>query len=465
MIKLLIVEDERWEREGLARLFDWPALGIDQVRTASDGFSGIDEIRTFRPDLVITDIRMPGMNGLVMLETCANELKDSKVIILSGYADFEYARSAIHLGVTEYVLKPFSETEMQTAIQRVLDQLPETDPCQTILDELLHSGRIPETLLSCLHSGMRAIVAIDVHRQPLISQQTAYIIDSSGDCLILQKGSDILPIIQAKYSGIADLNHPSVCLRSTFRQARRAAHFARFWNILAPVHVSHLPDFTAEPERTRFNHASDRIIQAVKNHQKDIACQAVSELCHELKQEHRWSPATIIHAMMRMWQSIERHIPSADSDHDHPPSELLTLDSIAAIEAWQIEALSAVMANESTETDKTEAYVVSKVLDLVHERFAESDLTLRKIAQLIFLSPNYTGQLFKKQTGMNFSDYLSHHRMLKARDYLRDPSRKISWAARNVGIPNTSYFSVLFKNEFGLTPTQYRRHLFSHLKN
>lgn len=119
MLKMLIVEDERWEREGLAELFDWPALGIGTVETACDGIEGLEKAIGMEPDIVITDISMPGLNGIEMAKLVRRELPDVRFVVLTGYDDFEYARDAIRFGAVDYLLKPIDEEELRATLARI----------------------------------------------------------------------------------------------------------------------------------------------------------------------------------------------------------------------------------------------------------------------------------------------------------------------------------------------------------
>ncbi|MGE5614139.1 MAG: response regulator [Bacillota bacterium] len=118
MYKLLIVEDEKWEREGLADFLDWSEMGINIVGTASNGVQGLKMAKEYLPDIIITDIRMPIMNGLELSENVKRLLPNCRVIIITGYDDFEYARNAIRLGVCDYLLKPVQKDDLLDALKK-----------------------------------------------------------------------------------------------------------------------------------------------------------------------------------------------------------------------------------------------------------------------------------------------------------------------------------------------------------
>lgn len=119
MYKILLVEDEEIIRKGIRHSMPWEELGTIVVAEASNGIDGINKIKEFQPDIVITDINMPVMDGLKMLEMTRPEY-DYVPIILTGYSEFEYAREAIKHGVADYVLKPLNSSEMEEAIKRAV---------------------------------------------------------------------------------------------------------------------------------------------------------------------------------------------------------------------------------------------------------------------------------------------------------------------------------------------------------
>ncbi len=109
MYKVLIVDDEPLIREGLTTLIDWREYGFEVVHAAKDGQEALRIYEHAHPDLLIVDIRMPGMDGLQLIETIRQQKWDPKLLILSGYADFAYAMKAIRSKVEGYILKPVDE--------------------------------------------------------------------------------------------------------------------------------------------------------------------------------------------------------------------------------------------------------------------------------------------------------------------------------------------------------------------
>lgn len=131
MYKVMLVDDEDIIVNGLAKTMPWAKYNCEVIATASDGLHAQELIREHTPDILFTDICMPGMDGLAMLAAVRSEFPAMQVSILSGYPDFEYAQQAIHLGVVRYVLKPSKFAELEEALAQMVQKLGGTQPVES----------------------------------------------------------------------------------------------------------------------------------------------------------------------------------------------------------------------------------------------------------------------------------------------------------------------------------------------
>ena len=134
MIKVFLVEDEVIIRNGIKNNIPWEAEGFEFAGEASDGELAWPLIRRIHPDILITDIRMPFMDGLELSALVRKELPDTKIIILSGFGEFEYAKKAITLGITEYLLKPISSEKLLEVVKRVADIIREEQAQRSLVE-------------------------------------------------------------------------------------------------------------------------------------------------------------------------------------------------------------------------------------------------------------------------------------------------------------------------------------------
>lgn len=123
MIKVVVIDDETLVRKGIVMETDWASLGCTVIGEASNGEEGLEAIRKYEPDLVICDIKMPKMDGLQMLNKLREEGKETPVIFLTAYSDFSYAKQAIKLNATDYLLKPFEDGELEETVKRITGKI------------------------------------------------------------------------------------------------------------------------------------------------------------------------------------------------------------------------------------------------------------------------------------------------------------------------------------------------------
>ena len=123
MYKLLVADDEMFVRKGIVCETDWKSLGFGEILEASNGREALEMIRSEKPDLIISDIRMPKMSGIEMLKAMREEKNDTPVIFLTAYSEFEYAREALKLYAFDYILKPFEDGELEAAVLRAKEKI------------------------------------------------------------------------------------------------------------------------------------------------------------------------------------------------------------------------------------------------------------------------------------------------------------------------------------------------------
>ena len=127
MWKVLIADDEKLICRLVQALVDWPSLGMTVAATAENGLDALKLIEECNPDILITDIRMPGCNGLELIRQAKEICPELEIIIISGYAHFEYAQSAISYGVGNYILKPINQQELNETLEKIRKRLQEKE--------------------------------------------------------------------------------------------------------------------------------------------------------------------------------------------------------------------------------------------------------------------------------------------------------------------------------------------------
>ena len=128
MLKVLVVEDEELIRTGIVLGTDWAQMNCEVVGQAANGQEGLEKARALKPDLIITDIKMPHMDGIEMVRRLREAGNEAKVIILTAYDSFPYAQSALRLGAVDYLLKPFHDGELEEAVNHLRSRMEGPSP-------------------------------------------------------------------------------------------------------------------------------------------------------------------------------------------------------------------------------------------------------------------------------------------------------------------------------------------------
>lgn len=136
MIKVVVVEDEVLVKKGLILTTDWQKYGCEVVGEASNGMEGIREITRIRPDIVITDVRMPGLDGISMIEQIKAGGIKPEFVIISGYSEFEYARQAVKLGVRDFLIKPIDDDDLDAALKSTCEAVHDKQRIHKIQDKM-----------------------------------------------------------------------------------------------------------------------------------------------------------------------------------------------------------------------------------------------------------------------------------------------------------------------------------------
>ena len=139
LYRIMLVDDEEEVRKAIIRKMDWESLGFMVVGDAENGEDALEKLEQLEPDVVITDIRMPYVDGLTLTARIREKYPSMKILIFSGYDDFEYAKQAIKLNVTEYILKPVNGEELAVILKRIRDSLDEEVEQRRNIDSLRES--------------------------------------------------------------------------------------------------------------------------------------------------------------------------------------------------------------------------------------------------------------------------------------------------------------------------------------
>lgn len=504
-MKVVIVEDEIRIREGIEKLLLKAKDEFELVGEAENGEAGLHLLRELRPDIVITDIRMPLMDGLEMLTQMMNEGLNTKAIVLSAYSEFEYARKAMKLGVTEYLLKPITYHDFLQALENVKYQVEkerQDKPAQigTIeqIFQFLIDGslEINDELFSYLSNNYQiekeqsfAIVCTYLgsnyqevwekakselahglsryeklsyciieapHRNSLLT--VLYHYNSSRDLerwlqyQILNKQFEKCAIGWIEANGIMELEH-SVQLLYPYMD----------WNISLDREI-----LISYPKITQIQTAScvypieleTRVKTAICGYDWDKVSQIVEDFQKSFLDGQIYIPKEIKECYVRfLWVmiSIAKEVGCIEAQKlDSQKLLEMIMNAQTKEELWSASNFLVSLMVPEQRKDETVHLTIKKVVSIIHE-FYQTGITLEEISIRLNMTPEYIGTLFHKEMGVTFSTYMKNFRINKAKELLCGTQYKLYEISERVGYNDPKYFSKVFKEITGQLPTDYRK--------
>ncbi|KGE19106.1 response regulator transcription factor [Paenibacillus wynnii] len=506
--KVLLIDDEPSALEGLQLWIDWEELGFEICGTSSNGVEGLKLIHQLEPDLVITDVNMPLMNGLDMIAAWKQEkVKDIKFAILSGYSEFEYAQTAIRYGINHYLLKPIiaeeAEEELKeiyleleqdlqkqnlnqratseqvvTLIKGLLNEKPEVETDLTVLTEL-SAGRLDWNF--CLIQTVPGIYAELRGRTASIvaDKSSMFLMDlelssfgivygrSSSDSsentnlnYALNQLQQMYPKDQLSIARGASVKSLSNILNS-YRTAKEALmHY--FYNpgtsgILSYQDIHHKP-FSYHYDQMLL---MDDMIRPINLLDRTGFIQAVDSAAASFR-EMRIAPEIVKKIVIHLVYKIIEYTREAG---DVQVASLLTkfripeiFDSMITLDALMINLLACGEECIHTlllEQTKRSQGIVQQINDYIEEHYREG-LTIKKLAEVFFMHPVYLGQLLMKKNGIHFNEQLHNLRIQEAERLLQLNKLKNSEIAEEVGYSNYGQFLKQFEKKMQMCPNEYK---------
>ena len=205
MATMIIVEDESFERNALKNYIDWELIGVQIVGEASNGVQGINLAMELRPDIILTDVNMPVMNAIEMTEQIRRFLPETKILFISSYDDFEYARQGIDLNIFSYLTKPVNEMQLLRSVKKAVDQITEKELEKKLYDKIRDNYEINLKLVSQALVS-RILMNIDVDTEQVNQLNLGWLYEGEGRLgeIITTFEEVPLPLQAPSYHGIKD---------------------------------------------------------------------------------------------------------------------------------------------------------------------------------------------------------------------------------------------------------------------
>ncbi len=292
MKTMVIIDDELWTREVIKKLVSWSALGLKLVGEATDGETGFELIKKVHPDIVITDVRMPRLNGIALVKKLRREGFNRPVIMISGYDDYAYVREALKLGVTDYLLKPIRQEELNEQLQRCLTQ--SNDELKATISTTLNADLFADMWWHTSYDAIekKLTTALIVGNRSMVKEQFEYLLKMLTSDQSNYPSSDVLIGVYyallftlQKYIQSVDLSQEEVFLDQNvsfvFSNDTTPDDILQFLCNLYMAVIEHIKQIHSKKTRLDID-AVCRFLD--ENDLKNITLQRVADLFHVSKE-------------------------------------------------------------------------------------------------------------------------------------------------------------------------------------
>ncbi|MBD2846548.1 response regulator transcription factor [Paenibacillus sp. IB182496] len=523
MYTVMIVDDERYVRKGLIEMLDWAQAGFRVAAEADNGEDALALIEELRLDLVITDIRMPVLDGIELIQRASARKLDTAFLIISGHNDFRYAQQAVRFGALDYVLKPIDQDELLKAVttfrqrrdaeialrgrsalqdaRRQLARMLRGEAEAALLAEWEQrwpsAGKTwfayalvelndpdpwrPSRPLEDEAAGRELAAAVQeaasvpappvlmVHRRALGFVVPAQYCAAYGGRLQDWLAAVLHRLRQRPLCGRYELRAYAGERVETLARLSRAFATAKqqvAFKLLEPGSEVLLHERTQHSELHYIQLEDEvlcKLLEAVEEGERAAIDRALTRLFAEFA-ERRFSPeavkAAIAQGVLGIVKTI-RGLKGAETE----------LPSMAAMIGWQDISLTLPTLRKLAETFCLEAAELIGRLFRARGRGGiepikayvdahfHQNISLKSIAAQFYMNAAYLGQLFKKSMGVYFNDYVQQLRMNEAKKLLRQRDLRVYEVAERVGFQNADYFVTVFEKLEHMTPSEYRNRI------
>ncbi|MWC28841.1 response regulator [Paenibacillus sp. MMS18-CY102] len=506
-MRLLIVDDEVIIRNGLSTVINWQELGFELLSPAASAEEALSRFQQEKPHIVLTDIHMTGMNGLELAAELKKQMPDTEVIILTGYDTFTYAQQAIREGVSDYLLKMSRPEEIIMAAMKakqriVAKQQSKKQDIQSrialrdqLLERLLTEGERKGPLADAIGELLPLLAEEEQLYQVLLLAASGWGDDAyhvslaqfavsnmvqeliEGEAL-LRKDHIVLAIrhdaarpfhielerisrkLKCKlFTAAGSVGAGRAHLQQSYVEAAYA--FTFHWIAGEDAQLSFEDVRARKGGRTVCSQEDETLLVAVLKSGSAIelrrwvdAAVAVQLADDQLTPDslHAYLHSIVISGHRWLERALQA-VGEAASPSDEHGQELLAR-SKSPQEAL-FNQLAAVMDIYREHVTGERVPYVKRAVAFIADNL-DKNLTLQQVAKHVHLNPNHFSEVFKRETGLTYIEFVTKERMRRAMELLKQSPAKISEIAGLVGYEDVKYFSQLFKKTTGKTPSEYR---------
>lgn len=510
MYRLLIADDEPLEREGLELMVQRAMPEQFTIYHAENGRVAIEKADKHQPDIIFMDIKMPGIQGLEAVSVIQKKLPDTKIVIVTAYDYFTYAKEALSLGVSDYILKPAKREQIVALLQRLTNEIIKDRSKRTqeleLIEQVSHLRPLTEnecTLMLMLETvqeldvltlsrmlaiemqfGSAVVIAFpDVKHekeQRRVYECAKHYAKSQQNCLvspvIQQHMTVFLPVIlererdvqqaaflhdagklreyikqqtgQTVSIGIGSVQKGAAGWRQSYEEALSAS---RQCTEAVPVQ-----SFRKEMKRSISEEQQQQLCNAISIMDEQAAISQLRTIYENLIDTTKGEAKHIRTELLSLFGYISQFMQRSYQQPE--PISFPDIDDVSMLRVASEQYVTNIISKMKNEREKRAGHLLILAKNYIKDKYTE-DISLEQVAEHVNLNPVYFSKLFKKQTGETFSDYVMNMRIEKAKQLMRNEALSLKEICFQIGYNDPNYFSRVFKKCTNEAPKEYRQKL------
>lgn len=477
MNSVLIVEDEKLIRQGIKSMIQRSGVPVNTIMECNNGVIALEILKSQKVDVMFTDIRMPKMDGVELVEKMQELEEKPMTVVISGYDDFSYAVHMLRNGVKEYILKPVDRDQITEILKRLNQEIEErqiqlqetrnigyqqlkylllnqnitaeeTEIIKKQFEELLLSGEYVVCCLERQESYPENDMIIFLND---VEGSSVYIADASCKELLLRNE------LRDKFAGISALHHSLEEVRVAYQEAKAARKNA-FFRCLP---VQEYQEAAEQGKMLLEQELMQQIAQMIGTDKIEDALLKLEKTAEAVKHA-KLSQDSFAEGMKKLIANITETYGNVIGEEGEELKALENFYAFSNLDAY-MEALTGwiIVFHEKVDAhfdDYKNKQKVKQAMEYIQENFYK-DLNMAVVSNHVSMNYSLFSYIFKQYTGNNFVNYLKNLRIDMAKKLLEETDLRILEISQKVGYDNEKYFMKTFKSVCGVSPTEYRKNM------
>lgn len=509
-MKVLLVDDEIFTIHMLQTVIPWKSMGLELIGYAQSGEEAYEKTVKENPDIIISDIRMPGMDGLEFLKKVHNYNPGIKTILMSAYADFSYVKEGMRYGCSDYILKPIDEDELEQTLRRVAFEIHGENEQKEVISKsakklnslhlyhFMRSGTGKNKILD-IWQGCRILdyrvfmiqisnttmeefdssTNIEIGNEKYFVSALEQVVSSfdlkyfvfdyeEGNCFFIIEDSERFEAVDVAKK-MADEIYGNIGVRLNICFSSLGNKMEELPELYKEVcNLGKYSFYVGEKNILGYGYNCDKgelsevrdigmireMEQAIRLGEKKKALEILNEVFETSMDSSPGHWKQIYEFCYQVVMTIRSVVDGEKLNHI-TYEELSSQQSLKNLKAKMMEILEYLPQSEEQQITKKYSKAVKESIAIIEENYSQN-LSLEEICMQVSVSKNYFCYLFKRETGMSLWNYLTVVRLQHAKKLLDETELRSYEIAFQVGYDNPSYFSKIFKKYEGMTPNEYR---------